>query len=53
MLNLELRNSRHIGKTKGQENERIKNEKEKKEGQIGSSDIGEKIKLNEDYLYDD
>ena len=35
-----------------EENERIKNEKEKKEGQIGSSDIGEKIKLNEDYLYD-
>ena len=35
-----------------EENERIKNEKEKKEVQIGSSDIGEKIKLNEDYLYD-
>lgn len=35
-----------------EENERIKNEKEKKEGQIGSSDISEKIKLNEDYLYD-
>ena len=35
-----------------EENERIKNEKEKKEGQIGSSDIGEKIKLNDDYLYD-
>ena len=35
-----------------EENERIKNEKEKKEGQISSSDIGEKIKLNEDYLYD-
>ena len=35
-----------------EENERIKNEKEKKEGQIGSYDIGEKIKLNEDYLYD-
>ena len=35
-----------------EENERIKNEKEKKEGQIGSSDIGEKIKLNQDYLYD-
>jgi hypothetical protein len=35
-----------------EENERIKNEKEKKEGHIGSSDIGEKIKLNEDYLYD-
>ena len=35
-----------------EENERIKNEKEKNEGQIGSSDIGEKIKLNEDYLYD-
>ena len=35
-----------------EEKERIKNEKEKKEGQISSSDIGEKIKLNEDYLYD-
>ena len=35
-----------------EENERIKNEKEKNEGQIGSSDIEEKIKLNEDYLYD-
>ena len=35
-----------------EENERIKNEKEKNEGQIRSSDIGEKIKLNEDYLYD-
>ena len=35
-----------------EENERIKNEKEKNEGQTGANDIGEKIKLNEDYLYD-
>ena len=34
-----------------EENERIKNEKEKNE-ESGISDIGEKIKLNEDYLYD-
>lgn len=30
----------------------LKMRKRKKEGQISSSDIGEKIKLNEDYLYD-
>ena len=35
-----------------EENERIKNEKEKTEGQSGTNDISEKIKLNEDYLYD-
>ena len=35
-----------------EENERIKNEKEKKEGEVHTIDISEKIKLNEDYLYD-
>ena len=35
-----------------EENERIKNEKEKKEGEVHTTDISEKIKLNEDYLYD-
>ena len=35
-----------------EENERIKNEKEKKEGEVHTTDIIEKIKLNEDYLYD-
>ena len=35
-----------------EENERIKNEKEKNEGQSGNTDINEKINLNEDYLYD-
>ena len=35
-----------------EENERIKNEKEKKEGEVHIIDISEKIKLNEDYLYD-
>ena len=35
-----------------EENERIKNEKEKNEGESGIHDINEKIKLNEDYLYD-
>ena len=35
-----------------EENERIKNEKEKNEGEGGIHDINEKIKLNEDYLYD-
>ena len=35
-----------------EENERIKNEKEKKEGEVHTMDISEKIKLNEDYLYD-
>ena len=36
------------------ENEKIKNEKEKNEESngINNKDIGEKIKLNEDYLYD-
>ena len=36
------------------ENEKNKNEKEKNEGDniINNNDIGEKIKLNEDYLYD-
>ena len=33
-----------------EENERIKNEKN--EDKNGANDIGEKIKLNEDYLYD-
>ena len=35
-----------------EERERIKNEKEKNEGKNGETDINEKIKLNEDYLYD-
>ncbi len=35
-----------------EENERIKNEKEKNEGQSGNTDINDKINLNEDYLYD-
>ena len=35
-----------------EENERIKNEKEKKDGEVHTTDISEKIKLNEDYLYD-
>ena len=35
-----------------EENERIKNEKEKKEGEVHTTDISEKTKLNEDYLYD-
>ena len=35
-----------------EENERIKNEKAKKEGEVHTTDISEKIKLNEDYLYD-
>jgi hypothetical protein len=35
-----------------EENERIKNEKEIKEGEVHTTDISEKIKLNEDYLYD-
>ena len=35
-----------------EESERIKSEKEKNEAEDGVHDISEKIKLNEDYLYD-